>query len=83
MRTLNLGDRGGQVQLAYQAHGAVKDFAEVVPSLFGSSKHWRSLTPYVLTRHVKFRGPRDESGRKSMVDGPEDQIRPRSAAALA
>ena len=75
IRTLNLGNGGGKVQVAYQAHGEVKDFVEVVPSLFGSSKHWRSLTPYVLTRHVKFRGPRDESGRKRIVDGPEDQIR--------
>ncbi len=75
MRTLNLGDRGGRVQLAYQAHGSMKDFVEVSPHLFGCSRYWRSLTPYVLTRHIKFRGPKDENGRKRMVDGPEDQIK--------
>ena len=40
--------------------------------LFGRSKRWRSLTPYVLTRHVKYRGPKNE---KREVDGPEEQIR--------
>ncbi len=63
------------VQLAYQSHGGVEDFVGVSP-LFDVSKRWRSLTPYVLTRHVKFRGPKDENGqRRMMVDGPEDQIR--------
>ena len=59
------------VQLVYQAHGEEEDFANVSP-LFGRSRRWRSLTPYVLTRHVKFRGPKEQ---KRMVDGPEDQIR--------
>ncbi len=75
VRTLNLGNGGGKVQLVYQAHGKAEDFAEVSPQLFGCSKSWRSLTPYVLTRHIKFRGPRDENGQKRMVDGPEEQIR--------
>ena len=59
------------VRLAYLAHGAAGDFEGVSP-LFGKSKRWRSLTPYVLPRHTKFRGPKDE---KRMVDGPEEQIR--------
>ena len=59
--------------MAYQSHGAASDFIGVSP-LFASSKPWRSLTPYVLTRHVKFRGPKDEKGRKMMVDGPKEQI---------
>ena len=59
------------VQLVYQAHGREEDFAAVSP-VFGSSRRWRSLTPYVLTRHVKFRGPKNE---KRMVDSPEEQIR--------
>ena len=73
VNTLNPGGHREPVQLAYQAHGAARDFAGVTP-LFASSNRWRSLTPYVLTRHVKFRGPRDEHGRKAMVDRPEEQI---------
>lgn len=72
--TLNLGGAREKVQLAYQAHGSVRDFVGV-SSLFGKSKHWRSLTPYVLTRHIKFRGPKDKNGRKRIVDSPEDQIK--------
>ena len=59
------------VRLAYLAHGAACDFEGVSP-LFGKAKRWRSLTPYVLPRHTKFRGPK---GGKRMVDGPEEQIR--------
>ena len=73
VNTLNPGGQRDPLQLAYLAHGATSDFAGVSP-LFSVSKSWRSLTPYVLPRHVKFRGPRDESGRKPMVDGPEEQI---------
>ena len=72
--SVNMLNPGGQrepVQLVYQAHGKEEDFASV-SRLFSSSKRWRSLTPYVLTRHVKFRGPKDQ---KRMVDSPEDQIR--------
>lgn len=71
--TLNRGGAREPVQLAYQAHGRVCDFVGV-SSLFGKSKRWRSLTPYVLTRHIKFRRPKDENGRKRIVDSPEDQI---------
>ncbi|MDE0075950.1 MAG: type I-U CRISPR-associated protein Csb2 [Caldilineaceae bacterium] len=71
VNTLNPVGRREPVQLVYQAHGKEKDFAAVSP-LFDGSRHWRSLTPYVLTRHVKFRGPK---GAKRMVDGPEEQIR--------
>ena len=71
--TLNPGAQREPVRLAYQSHGAVDDFSGVSP-LFGSSKRWRSLTPYVLTRHVKFRGPMEESGRKTMTDGPSEQV---------
>lgn len=57
--------RGGgrdPLQLVYQAHGKSDDFVGVSP-LFGKSKRWRSLTPYVLTRH-----------RKRDSDSPEEQI---------
>ena len=39
---------------------------------FGRTRRWRSLTPYVLTRHAKYRGPK---GAKRIVDSPEEQIR--------
>ena len=71
VNTLNPGGRREPVQLVYQAHGKEGDFA-TVSSLFHKSRQWRSLTPYVLTRHVKFRGPK---GAKRMVDGPKEQIR--------
>lgn len=71
VNTLNPSGRREKVQLVYQAHGKEGDFA-AVSLVFGRSRHWRSLTPYVLTRHVKFRGPK---GAKRMVDSPEEQIR--------
>ena len=71
IRALNPGGQREPVNLVYQAHGREEDFVAVSP-LFSSAKRWRSLTPYVLTRHVKFRGPKN---RKRMVDGPEEQIR--------
>ena len=73
INTLNPGGHREPVQLAYQSHGAASDFAGVSP-LFNSSKLWRSLTPYILTRHVKFRGSRDANGRREMVDSPREQI---------
>ena len=63
--------RDDALQLAYLAHGSANDFDGVSP-LFKRSTRWRSLTPYVLTRHIKHRGPRDE---RRIVDGPEDQLR--------
>ena len=71
---LNPGRGRGPVRLSYLAHGKEDDFSGV-SRLFGESRRWRSLTPYVLPRHVKFRGPRDGNERRRMVDGPEDQIR--------
>lgn len=71
VNTLNPGGQREPVQLVYQTHGEMDTFASV-SRLFGRSRRWRSLTPYVLTRHVKFRGPKEQ---KRMVDGPEDQIR--------
>ena len=63
MRELNRGGGREPIQLAYQAHGSVSDFVDVSRPLFGKSKRWRSLTPYVLTRH-----------RKRNSDSPEEQI---------
>ena len=73
VNALNPGGQRDPVQLAYQSHGSTGDFAGVSP-VFQGSRHWRSLTPYVLTRHVKFRGPKDEDGIRHVVDSPEEQI---------
>ena len=62
------------VRLSCLGHGAVGRFREELP-IFRESCRWRSLTPYVLPRHVKFRGERDGNGRRRMVDGPEEQVR--------
>ena len=71
---LHPGNGRDPLQLVYQARGREDDFVGVSP-LFGESKKWRSLTPYVLPRHVKFRGGRNENGRKRMVEGPVDQVK--------
>ena len=73
MNTLNPGGHRDPLQLAYQSHGDAHDFVDVSP-LFARSRLWRTLTPYVLTRHVKFRGPRNANGRKKVVDSPGEQI---------
>ena len=70
MDALNPGDAQSVVLLSFQGRGSVENFAGALP-LFGSSSNWRSLTPYVLTRHVKYRG---KKGNKRIVDGPEDQV---------
>ena len=59
---LDRGDGLDPLHLAYQAHGKEDDYVGVSP-LFGKSKRWRSLTPYVLTRH-----------RKRDSDSPKQQI---------
>ena len=70
---LSLGGMRRPVRISVEGIGTVGDFKDVLP-IFGVSSEWRSLTPYVLPRHVKFRGPRDGRGRRRMVDGPEDQV---------
>ena len=74
VRSLNPGRGRHPILLESLGHGTVEDFAAVCPWLFGESRHWHSLTPYVLTRHIKYRGPKDELGRRRIVDGPEEQI---------
>ena len=70
VNSLNPGSNGDSLDLAYIGHGVVDDFAETVP-LFRTSPKWRSLTPYVLPRHVKYRG---SAANRRIVDGPENQI---------
>jgi len=70
---LSLGGMRLAVRVSIEGIGAANDFRDVLP-IFGVSSKWRSLTPYVLPRHVKFRGPRDAGGLRRMVDGPEDQV---------
>ena len=73
MDALSLGGMRRSVHVSVEGIGTVGDFRDVLP-IFGVSSSWRSLTPYVLPRHVKFRGPRDANGWRRMVDGPEDQV---------
>lgn len=70
---LNPGHRQPAVRASVEAIGAMADFRNALP-IFGVSSSWRSLTPYVLPRHTRFRGPRDANGLRRMVDGPEDQV---------
>ena len=70
---LHPGGSRRSVRICVEGQGCVADFRSSVP-IFGVSSRWRSLTPFVLPRHVKFRGPRDDRGFRRMVDGPEDQI---------
>ena len=70
---LNSGGCREPLRLAYLSHGGASDFAGASP-LFANARRWRAITPYILTRHVKFRGPRDANGRREMVDGPREQI---------
>lgn len=63
------------VGLVLLAVGPTERFREAVPKLFGPSRVWRSVTPFVLTRHPKVRrSPGDPSGLPKVVDGPEDQL---------
>ena len=62
-RIPNLHDpRAGRdpVQVTYQSHGDEEDFDSVSP-LFDRARRWRSLTPYILTRHVKRRTDRPQN----------------------
>ena len=74
VQSLNPGSGHHPIRLEPLGHGIVADFAEGCPWLFGESRRWHSLTPYVLTRHVKYRGPKDELGRRRIVDSPEEQV---------
>ena len=74
VQSLNPGRGHHPIRLEFLGYGEVADFGSTCPWLLGESRHWHSLTPYVLTRHVKYRGPKDERGRRRIVDGPEEQM---------
>lgn len=59
-------DQPEPLHLALVALGSLDTLP--LPDLTGPSEHWRSLTPFGLTRHTKRRGG-------MTVDAPEDQIR--------
>ncbi len=67
MRHVQYGQNG--FSLVFQGYGELEDFEKIL--ILQKSKRWRSVTPFVLNRHVKVRG----KGEKHIVDGPEDQIR--------
>lgn len=58
------------VQLLFQGCGTLDNFSDV--PILKKSKIWRSATPLILTRHMKYRGT---GNSKRVVDGPKDQIR--------
>ena len=71
LNSLYAGDSMSELELSYAGHGTESDFEKTSP-LFGASTTWRSLTPYVLPRHVKYRGT--PSSRR-IIDSPEEQIK--------
>ena len=76
VQELNRGGGRDPLQLAYQAHGESDDFVGVSP-LFGKSKRWSSLTPYVLTRHRKRNSdsPQEQIEREVSLRWPERRLR--------
>lgn len=58
------------VNLLFQGCGTLQDFSSI--PILGTSRVWASTTPFVLTRHIKYRG---KGNKKHVVDGLEDQIR--------
>ena len=67
---LNFGGGRDPIQVVYQGHGSTQDFEEA-SAIFRPSHAWRSVTPYIPTRHTKLRG----KGIKTVIDSPEDQVR--------
>ena len=76
VQELNRGGGPDPLQLAYQAHGREGDFIDV-SRLFGNSKRWRSLTPYVLTRHSKrdSDSPKEQIEREITLRSPDRRLR--------
>ena len=70
LNSLYAGDAVSELELAYAGHGTETNFEDASP-IFRTSSTWRSLTPYVLPRHVKYRGAKSS---RRVIDGPEDQI---------
>ena len=56
-------------EVIYESRGNLKDFDKI--PILESSKKWETVTPFVLNKHMKFKG----SNRDIVVDGPEDQLR--------
>ena len=58
------------VHLLFQGCGTVNNFSDI--PILKKSRKWISATPLILSRHIKYRGKKND---KRMVDGPEEQIR--------
>ncbi len=67
MKYIRYGQNG--FSLVFQGYGELDDFKKV--SILQKSKRWRSVTPFVLNRHIKVRG---RAGEKHIVDAPIDQL---------
>lgn len=58
-----------RVGLVFQGCGTPDNFQDV--SILKKATKWRSVTPLILSRHIKYRG---SGSNRRIVDGPEDQI---------
>ena len=58
-----------RINLLFQGCGSMNNFSDI--PILGTSRTWVSVTPLVLTRHVKYRG---KGNKKRVVDSPEEQI---------
>jgi CRISPR-associated protein Csb2 len=75
LRRLNPGGGEREINLLLLGVGSLSDLVSRGP--FGPAAVWRSVTPFVLTRHPKtFRDGRPKLSADGLqVDGPEDQLR--------
>lgn len=73
LHVLYLGRGRPEIRLVLMGMGQGHDF---LASQLAKKRAWRSSTPFVLTRHPKWRGDtRGGQESKRLVDGPVDQLR--------
>ena len=60
----------GSVRLAFEGHGKIEDFAGI--PIFKTSRRWRTVTPLVLSRHMKVK---KRAGASVVTDSAGEQVR--------
>lgn len=60
----------GSVRLAFEGHGKIEDFPDI--PIFKTSRRWRTVTPFVLSRHMKVK---KRGGVSIVTDSADEQIR--------
>ena len=58
------------IELVYEDSGMLDDFSNM--NMFRKNNVWYSVTPYIPTRHTKYKG---KGKHKRLVDTPKDQIK--------